>query len=54
MFLMFKYPVAFILGSMEGRHVWALYLVMSRRGLCGSVPNLRWVLVSGAPYVKPL
>ena len=24
---------------MEGRHVWALYLVKSRRGLGGSVPK---------------
>ena len=25
---------------MEGRHVWALYLVKSRRGLGGSAPKL--------------
>ena len=39
---------------MEGRHVWALYLVKSRRGLGGSAPNLRWgASVGGAVRQNP-
>ena len=39
---------------MEGRHVWALYLVKSRRGSGGSAPNLRWgASVGGAVRQTP-